>query len=381
MKRILSIVLVVAVCSLLMISVSAFATDGTIIISGGSSGSNPPLYIGGDNGSIFTEPQTGTSSAGNIIISGGSGTHSSSGTPSNAGTIYVNPDTTINSQTTSPVITKNPGSETVESGKSAVFTAYADNATAITWYLTDASGSFRIPAAAVGQYIKGAAAQGAYSERLTLSGISEGMNGWIVQAEFSNGSGSAMTSGAWISVTAAAPTPTPTPSATNTPMPTATPMPSATPTPFVNNTGGASAGGTSNTNGTGVISNKPGTVSSNASAPKEPTSGANGASGNASGKDSGYNSITGSDGSGIDDAKVTNTAGMSTEEKSHTGAYVLAAAAGAVIIGAVAVMGLYMKGKISLGKFENIIGGEEEANPDGSEFYNPDDFKGNDKEV
>ena len=79
-----------------------------------------------------------------------------------------------------------------------------------------------------------------------------------------------------------------------------------------------------------------------------------------------YTSLTGTEGSGI--TAITNT-GIST--RSYMGAYILAAAALLVILGAIAVMALYMKGKISLGKFEE----SPDNNGDGDEFYNPDDFK------
>ena len=100
-----------------------------------------------------------------------------------------------------------------------------------------------------------------------------------------------------------------------------------------------------------------------------PTSGQS-SSGNADASSTPYTSLTGSSGSGI-----TNTS--TNQGRSYTGAYILAAAAAAVIIGAIAVMALYMRGKISLGKFEQILGGEQSSdnNGDGDEFYNPDDFK------
>ena len=87
--------------------------------------------------------------------------------------------------------------------------------------------------------------------------------------------------------------------------------------------------------------------------------------GNNAEKGTTYTSLTGSNGSGI-----TNTvAGVSA--RSYMGAYILAAAALLVILGAIAVMALYMKGKISLGKFEQV----PDNDGDGDEFYNPDDFK------
>lgn len=106
--------------------------------------------------------------------------------------------------------------------------------------------------------------------------------------------------------------------------------------------------------------------------PEMPTSGADNTD---TGSGTSYNSLTGTEGSGI--VATNNT---STPVRTHTGAYVLAAAAGAVIIGAVAVMALYMKGKISLGKFEQILGGSEGAENSG-EFYDPSEFNKDEKKI
>lgn len=377
MKRKLSAVLALTVCVLMILSASAFAAGGIIIgnnVTQSEDYSMPPASI----------PETGpvspsTSYGGNIIISAGNGSHSSTGYSGggSTGSIIVNNETTVNPVSASPKITKNPSGETVDNGGNAVFVATANDATSITWYLRDASGAYRIPASSIGQYIKGASSSGANTERLVLYGLTENMNGWSVEAEFSNQYGTTTTSSAWIDVLPPTPTPTPVPTPTPTPAPTPTPTPAPTPTPYVNPTGGNGgttgrtgtgtvnsngSGGMSNTNGTGVMNNQPGTVNPNAAPPEEPSSG-------------GYTSITGTEGSGIDDAKITNTVNTSTATSANTGAYILAAAAGAVIIGAIAVMALYMKGKISLGKFENIIGAEDAESADGSEFYNPDDFK------
>ena len=70
--------------------------------------------------------------------------------------------------------------------------------------------------------------------------------------------------------------------------------------------------------------------------------------------------------------------GVGVGTRSYTGAYILAAAAALVIIGAILVMALYMRGKISLGKFEDVL---NDNNGDGDEFYNPDDFKDNSKKT
>ncbi|MDO5446009.1 MAG: hypothetical protein Q4F31_10370 [Eubacteriales bacterium] len=386
LKRTLCAALVFTICVVLVMSAAASASGGIVIageaqnpaavyapegvvISGGSSNAAPPSSIPAGTGIQID-------ANGNIVL-GATSPNSGSSSDSNkkgSGVYIVTPP---QEERRSPVITKNPSGETVDNGGSAVFVARADNASYITWYLLDAGGTVRYPAATISQYVDGVTATGANSERLVVSGLNEKMNGWMAECEFSNEYGSVMSTVATINVLAPTPTPTPEPTPTPTPTPTPAPTPTPTPTPAMpsspsggTGTGGTSSGG-SNTNGSGVMSNKPSTVSSKASAPEEPSVG-------------GYSSITGATGSGINDADVSNTADIknlsSAGEK--TGAYILAAAAGAVIIGAVAVMALYMKGKISLGKFENIMGNSEQAGSDifdGNEFYNPDDFKPDDK--
>ena len=81
-----------------------------------------------------------------------------------------------------------------------------------------------------------------------------------------------------------------------------------------------------------------------------------------------YTSLIDQQGSGI----TGTIAGVSS--RNYMGAYIMAAAALLVILGAIAVMALYMRGKISLGKFEQAME-EDNNNGDGDEFYNPDDFK------
>ena len=325
-----------------------------------------------------------TASAGGIIISGGTpGGNTSYNAPVQRepsgfeGQIVFGPEASLTSeaavQAYSPAITKDPTGETVDNGGNAVFVAKADNADSITWYILDAGGTVKYPAAEIGQHIEGVSAAGTNSERLVLSGLNEKINGWRAQCEFTNAYGTTVSAAAAINVLA--PTPTPTPAPTPTPTPTPTPVPTyspaPTPTPVQIPSAAGSSGG-SNVNGGGVMSNKPGTVSAEASAPEEPV------------LNSGYTSLTGTSGSGIDDTEVTNTVAAATTKKStgvSSGAYILAAAAGAVIIGAIAVMALYMKGKISLGKFENVMGESEKSGKDifdGNEFYDPDDFKSDD---
>ena len=141
--------------------------------------------------------------------------------------------------------------------------------------------------------------------------------------------------------------------------PTPTPTPAPTPTAVLPASGGSGTGSASSGSGSSMLG----------SGAVMPTSGQS-SSGNADASSTPYTSLTGSSGSGI-----TNTS--ANQGRSYTGAYILAAAAAAVIIGAIAVMALYMRGKISLGKFEQILGGEQSSdnNGDGDEFYNPDDFK------
>lgn len=371
MKRTISFVFVFAFVTVLFLSSGAFATG--IIISGntgngGNGGNgNPPAKIPAD--SYTQTPVTGSN--GNIKIGAGN-SGSGSGYTGDGNIIYVAPV-----DNTPPTVTKSPTSENVEEGGTVVFVATADNADSYIWYITDASGSMIYPASTIGQYVKGASATGANSSRLVLSGIPEGMNGWTAQCQFSNAYGTNWSDRAWINVVQlATPTPeaTPTPTPAPTATPTPTPAPTATPVPTPRVISGGSSGGSSNVNGSGVISNVPGTVNSNASAPDEPSSGMNPSNGE-------YTSITGTAGSGINDAAATNALATKTVNKANTGAYILAAAAGAVIIGAVAVMALYMKGKISLGKFENVMNSES-ASMDGfedDEFYNPDDFKPQDR--
>ena len=265
-----------------------------------------------------------------------------------------------------PVITKDPYSETKEAGESTSFIVHADNYTSVIWYAIDPVSYQRYYAYNIGNYVEGVTCTGTESERLYVNNVTEKLNGWLFQADFSNAYGTSSTAMARITVNApeATPTPTPMPTPTPTPVPTPTPTPAPTPTAALPSSGGNSNTGTgtvtsggSSTNGTGVMGNGSGAVM--------PTSGAQ-ATDDGSSSDSPYTSLTGSNGSGI-----TNTvAGVGT--RSYTGAYILAAAAALVIIGAILVMALYMKGKISLGKFEDVL---SDNNGDGDEFYNPDDFK------
>lgn len=369
MKKSLSFFLVFIICVVLTFSTGAYATG--LILSADTPNGAPPATIPAPS-----SPDTNFSvnANGKIVISGSNGSPSSNQDKNDSGIVLVTPKEVPQT----PVITKNPSGETVEDGGNAVFLARADYATNYIWYVLDAAGSMRYPAANIGQYFDGVVSTGANTERLVLYGLKNEMDGFMVQCEFSNAYGSEMSSPARFSVLAPTPTPTPVPTATPTPMPTSTPMPTPTPTQSPKNVtvngGGSGTQGTSNTNGAGVMSNKPSTVSSNASAPEEPAG-------------VGYSSLTGTTGSGINDVAVTNAASVNGTERASgtsagTGAYILAAAAGAVIIGAIAIMALYMKGKISLGKFENIMNGSETTESDmfeGNEFYNPDDFKPDDK--
>lgn len=366
LRRTLYLTAVFVLCVCFVLSSSALAAGGIVI--GGATGPETGVGASAPSSHIPANPNAQSSGAGIVI---------GALTPSNAGEIKSGTSSGITiveppvEESRAPVVTKNPSAESVKAGESAIFIARADNAAYYTWYLLDAGGTVRYPAATVSEYLKGVTSAGANTERLVLSGLNEQLNGWMVECEFGNDYGTTMSAIASIEVLAPEATPTPEPTPTPTPAPTPTPTPAPTPSPAPLMPSSPSGTGGSNTNGTGVMGNQPGTVSSTASAPEEPSSG-------------GYSSITGSSGSGISDSAAVNIAEKTQTSffGDKTGAYILAAAAGLVIIGAVAVMALYMKGKISLGKFENIVDGSGSSDSDifeGDEFYNPDDFKPEDR--
>ena len=245
-----------------------------------------------------------------------------------------------------PEITKHPGSEDKKTGESTSFIARAYPYDNVYWMAIDPNGE-HVAVDSIGDKITGVTFTGTHSEQLFINNVTDAINGWKFYAVFSNNFGTTITGEAEVRVPAE-PTPTPTPA----PTPTA-----VLPTSGGSGTGSSSSG--SGSSGGSMLG----------SGAVMPTSGQS-SSGNADASSTPYTSLTGSSGSGI-----TNTS--ANQGRSYTGAYILAAAAAAVIIGAIAVMALYMRGKISLGKFEQILGGEQSSdnNGDGDEFYNPDDFK------
>ena len=379
-QKLLSVFLVMVLAACMLFSVSAFATYPPIYVSGDdytSGGGNPPMIISGSeadtsgsSGSSYPAPvqtpvvvQQPSSGSGPKLVGGPLDGGSASGS-------YI-----YQTDRVPPTVTKDPYSETKEVGESTSFIVHADNYTSVQWYAINPVTYERVNAYNIGNYVEGVTATGTQSEQLHIQGITEKLNGWLFQAEFSNEFGTVPTAMARITVNApaATPTPTPPPTPTPTPVPTPTPTPAPTPTAALPSSGGNGGSGSSqtgtvtsggsSTNGTGVMSNGQGAVM--------PTSGAQ-PTDSGSSTDSPYTSLTGSNGSGI-----TNTvAGVGT--RSYTGAYILAAAAALVIIGAILVMALYMRGKISLGKFEDVL---NDNNGDGDEFYNPDDFKDNSKKT
>ena len=340
-KKVLSLVLVFVLMCCLCTAV-AFAApivlpespDAPIVQPGGQAVAS----YGGDNGGI-------------VIID--PNTNKPVHTPAPVVTEYV--------FTTAPVLTKNPTGESIESGDSVVFVARADGASVVTWYITDGKTSYL--ASDIGNAFKGVVATGYNTERLVLENVPSDMNGWHAQAVFGNEYGTTSSTEAEITVAA---DPNATPAPTPTPLPAASP----TPTPYAANN----------------------IVVSNGSGSQTATS--NGASGlNTAGTtvgNSNTTAIAGGDSSNPADAAKTagvnavQTAGTAaagsagSAKNTHVGAYILAGLAGLVIIACVLLMALYMKGKVSLGKFEKFLGSfgneESDAGKD-AEFYNPDDFK------
>ena len=306
---------------------------------------------------------TGSSSNSDVIISN-SGSSSSSN-------VYI-PNAYVS---TPPVLTKSPTNETVSMGESAVFVARADNASSITWYLISPDMSQKYYASAVGSYFVGTTASGTNSERLVLSNISKDLNGWMVEAEFTNSDGTTSSNPAFLTVEVSivespSPSPSASPAPTPTPTPSASPAPTPTPTPstttYVN--------GTAVQNGSSTGTGFGGTMGSTSGNSDTTKIGSDGSYDIPSA--SGYNQDVTTTAAGAG----SGSAGTS-RSSSHIGAYILAVIAGAVIIGSVLVMALYMKGKISLGKLEQLLGGNQSDDmfDNSGDYYNPDDFKDNNK--
>ena len=372
MKKALSLLFALCIAGSIFVSVAALAEN------------NPPLYIPGD---ASIDPFPSVIVGDTVIPSNEVTVYQFSSTPSPSGTLQGGPLNGASTNSVSeyvtnytnalPRIEKDPTSEEDrEAGTSTSFIARAANAAAAQWFAISPVTYQSIPIEQLGDQIQGVGFavtenRGNLLETiLHVNTLSEKINGWQFQARFTNGEGQeAWTSRVGVSVKAPEATPTPMPTPTPTPKPTPTPTPAPTPTAVMHSSGGTgvnnngtgtvSSGGSSNTNGTGVMS-------STGTGAIMPTSGARIAETGNGTADPVYTSLTGTEGSGI--TAITNT-GIST--RSYMGAYILAAAALLVILGAIAVMALYMKGKISLGKFEE----SPDNNGDGDEFYNPDDFK------
>ena len=111
-------------------------------------------------------------------------------------------------------ITKSPLSETLYEGGSCYFTAYADNASGITWITVspDARNSYDIRDAY--KVFPSLNVTGQGTNTLSLSNVPYSMNGWRIQAYFTGNGGPQYTAGAYLTVipggSATWPTPTPT---------------------------------------------------------------------------------------------------------------------------------------------------------------------------
>lgn len=111
-------------------------------------------------------------------------------------------------------ITKSPISETLYEGGSCVFTAYADNASGITWITVspDARNSYEIGDAM--RVFPGLTVSGQGTNTLSLSNVPYAMDQWRIQAYFSGNGGPQYTAGAYLTVIPrgiyTSPTPVPT---------------------------------------------------------------------------------------------------------------------------------------------------------------------------
>lgn len=248
-------------------------------------------------------------------------------------------------------ITKDPGGENKKAGEECVFTASAVGADYVRWYIVTPKGETRL-ASEIPNLYKGTSVTGTQGDRLVITNVTSEMSGSRFFAAYTSGDLTMNTTTATLTVEGSV-----TPSAT----PVATPTPTPAPTPTVynntNSTGGVSGGGVSSDGGTG--SSMLGTNTQNYNQ--------NTSIGNA---DSAAEPASGSD----FNAKIENT----STKSNHVGAYILAAVAGLVIIGSVLVMALYMKGKISLGKFEKFLGGSDGEAFDDDNYYDPDDYDDDD---
>ena len=329
------LVFVFAVC----FAVSAFAGD---IYLDGPASVIPGEYTYNGNG-IFSNESSG------VLIGGPLDSATTGG--------FIPP--TTQQASVAPVITKHPGSEEKKTGESTSFIARADPYDTVSWMAIDPVSGEHVAVDSIGDRITGVTFTGTHSEQLFINNLTDAINGWKFYAVFSNNFGRTITGEAEVTVPVE-PTPTPAPTPTPTPAPTPTPTPEPTPTAVLPSSGNGTTGSPTGTVTSGGSSTGTGAVM--------PTSGLSTSGSGSDVSSTPYTSLTGTTGSGI-----INTS--TTTGRSYTGAYILAAAAAAVIIGAILVMALYMKGKISLGKFERVLGDDQNNNGDGDEFYNPDDFK------
>ena len=334
MKRSLSILLITVLIFCSAFSVVAFGAGG--LVGGPLDGSDP------NSNPFFSD--SGTEIIGGIVIN----------TPS--------PEA-FYAESSTPMITKDPGSEANVQDE-CIFTSFAENYDTVRWVAIDPVTLQSYPASELGNHIKGVLCIGTESTRLIIRGICPELSGWMFRAEFTNAYGTVASAPASITSVIATPQPTPAPTPTPTPAPTPTPTPAPTPTPLMPSSGNVTSGGAAGGNGTAGSAKQPEMPSSGASNVNNTGAKTNGSVAGA------YSSLTGTQGSGIDGLN------SGVPSKAYMGAYILAALAGLVIIAAVIIMALYMKGKISLGKFEQVIGGEDPDVPkDGDEFYDPNDFK------
>ena len=350
LNKIMSIFLVVLF--VLCFALTAFASE-------------QPLFLPEPEG-ILTAPPTVIDGQNNAVISGGNYSSNGSGimiggpldTATTGGGAFVPP--VAQEASIAPEITKHPGSEEKKTGESTSFIARAYPYDTVAWMAIDPVSGEHVAVDSIGDKIKGVTFMGTHSEQLFINNLTDAINGWKFYAVFSNNFGRTITGEAEVTVPIEA-TPTPAPTPTPTPAPTPTPTPAPTPTAAMP------------ASGNGTTGSPTGTVTSGGSsgtAPVMPTSGQRATGDTPEVSATPYTSLTGQQGSGI----VNTSSGVTA--RSYTGAYILAAAAAAVIIGAILVMALYMKGKISLGKFEEVLGDAPSNNGgDGDEFYNPDDFK------
>jgi hypothetical protein len=170
MKRLFSLLAVAALLVCLMSS-AAYANQATIVI--------------GDQ--VISTP-TPTAAPDNATILGPNGQ-------------VLNPQTgSANVITGNVVVTKSPTGEKVERGGKASFVAYANNYTGITWRLVSSDTQETINAAAAPQFFDGLVVTGANTTRLTLTNITDNLNGWQVECKFDGPNGPVYTAGARITV-------------------------------------------------------------------------------------------------------------------------------------------------------------------------------------